>query len=203
VYRVVSGVLAAGIACTLAGVLGAGTIGMSTNLPQTALDLREGAGGRVQVDVPEPGAAATFHVTARPLTDGPTELVLVVEDGAVLGTSGRAAARVADEVVLTLTDDTGTVLVAGSAADLRGAVVDLGRTDDVPVTVHGEASLPADRPSPRDGATVALDVRVAGAGDVRTAGSGGPRASGSVVAAPGDGVRAAGVTAGPHLRRGA
>jgi hypothetical protein len=199
----VSGVLAAGIACTLAGVLGAGTIGMSTNLPPTALDLREGAAGRLQVDVPEPGAATTFHVTARSSGDRPTELVLVVEDGAVLGTSDRAAARLADEVVLTLTDDTGTVLAAGRTADLRGAVVDLGRTDDVPVTVHGEASLPADRPSPRDGATVALDVRVAGAGDVRAAGSGGPRASGSVVAAPVDGVRTSGATAGPHVRRGA
>lgn len=201
-YRVVSGVLAAGIACTLAGVLGAGAIGMSTNLPPTALDLRAGTGGRVQVDVPEPGAAATFHVTARSLTDRPTELVLVVQHGEVRGASERAAARAADEVVLTLTDDTGAVLAAGSTADLRGAVVDLGVTD-VPVTVHGEASLRADgsgRPPVPDGATVALDVRVAGGDDHRTAGT---LARGrTVVAAPVDGARPVGViVTGAHLRR--
>jgi hypothetical protein len=162
VYRVVSGVLAVGIVGTLVGVLGAGTIGMSTNLPPAALDLREGAGGRVQVDVPAPGAAATFHVTARPLTDGPTGLVLVVEDGEVRGSAGRAAD---DDVVLTLTDDTGAVLAAGSAAELRGAVVDLGVAEDVPVTVHGEASLRGGGSGgpDADGATVALEVRVAGA----------------------------------------
>lgn len=167
-YRVVSGVLAAGITCTLVGVLGAGTIGLSTNLPTTGIDLREGTGGRVEVDVPEPGAVATFHVTARPLTDRPTGLALVVDDGTVRGAS-RAAAS---EVVVTLTDDTGTVLTAGSARDLRGAVVDLGVADDAPVTVHGEASLRdrADGPTLPDGATVALDVRVAGDGDTRAVG---------------------------------
>lgn len=167
-YRVVSGVLAAAIACTLAGVLGAGTIGLATRLPTAGLDLREGAGGRVQVAVPEPGAVETFHVTARPLTDRPTGLALVVDDGAVHGASRGAAA----EVVLTLTDDTGAVLAAGSTRELRGAVVDLGVADDAPVTVHGEARLRGGAAGPvlRDGATVALDVRVAGDGETRAVG---------------------------------
>jgi hypothetical protein len=175
VYRVVSGVLAAGIACTLAGLLGAGTLGLSTNLPTTGLDLRQGAAGRVRVDVPERGAVATFHVTARPLADRPTGLALVVEDGTVLGGSGAAGARVAArEVVLTLTDDTGRVLASGSPAELRGTVVDLGVARDTPVVVHGEASLrpaadAAEHGAARsvaseaaDGASVALDLRVAG-----------------------------------------
>lgn len=175
-YRVVSRVLVAAIACTLAGVLGAGTLGLSTSLPTTGLDLREGAVGRVQVEVPEPGTVATFHVTARPLADRPTGLALVVEHGAVLGASGDAAAlAVAREVVLTLTDDTGTVLASGSAGELRGTVVDLGVAGDAPVVVHGRASLRADGTgvpagtgrsdgaAPAQGATLALQVRVAAA----------------------------------------
>jgi hypothetical protein len=185
VYLVVSRVLAAGVACALVGVLGAGTLGLSTALPTDGLDLREGAAGRVEIAVPEPGAVATFHVTARPLTDRPTGLALVVEDGTAPGSSRTGASG----VVLTLTDDTGAVLAAGTAAELRGAVVDLGVTDDAPVTVHGEARLRADRPDDGpapDGRVVALDVRVARAGegpavgrsDVRVGGSPAPAGAG-------------------------
>lgn len=191
-YRLVSGVLAAGIACTLLGVLGAGTLGLSTTLPTTGLDLREGAAGRVEVAVPEPGAVATFHVTARPLTDRPTGLALVVDDGAVPGASRAAAAG----VVLTLTDDTGAVLAAGTAAELRGTVVDLGVAHDAPVTVHGEAILRADGPGGRPvpaGSVVALDVRVAAGGDEPAVGRGAARTGGGparVAAGPATGADA-------------
>jgi hypothetical protein len=204
VYRVVSRVLAAAVACTLAGVLGAGTLGLSTSMPTTGLDLREGAAGRVQVDVPEPGTVATFHVTARPIADRPTGLALVVEHGAVLGASGAAAARAAArEVVLTLTDDTGAVLASGSPGELRGTVVDLGVADDAaPVVVHGRASLRADGTgapagtersdgaAPADGATLALDVRVAVSDEARTLGTDGTGTDALVaVAAGGSSVR--------------
>ncbi|GIG36928.1 hypothetical protein [Cellulomonas pakistanensis] len=175
--RLVSRVVAAGIATTVAGVLGAGALGVSTALPTTGVDLREGAAGRVHVPVPAPGASTSFHVTAHPGGAGPAALTLVLDEAT--GPGDR-------DVELTLSDDTGAVLAAGSAARLRGARVDLGVVDDGPVTVHGTASLPDSAPAADCGGTLALDVRVAGDPDPgrRPPASDGMRTASAVGPAP-------------------
>lgn len=150
-WRLVPRLVAAAIALTVGGVLGAGALGASSTPPTAGLDLREGAGGRVHVPVPAPGASSTFHITARPAA-GPSALTLVLDD---------AAAPADADLRLTLSDDTGAVLAAGSAEALRGARVALGRVGDEPVTVHGTATLPASAPAAAAGGTVALGVRVA------------------------------------------
>ncbi|HYQ76406.1 hypothetical protein [Cellulomonas sp.] len=184
--RLVSRVVAAAIAVTVGGVLGAGALGASSGLPTAGLDLREGAGGRVHVPVPAPGASSTFHITARPVAGGPSALTLVL---------GDAAAPAGADLALTLSDDTGAVLAAGSTAGLRGARVALGLVGDEPVTVHGTATLPESAPATAAGGTLALPVRIATApdaarwspGTVRRAPAGDGTATGPrlVVAAPG------------------
>ncbi|WP_431837871.1 hypothetical protein [Cellulomonas sp. Y8] len=154
--RLVSRVVAAAIALTVGGVLGAGALGASSGLPTAGLDLREGAAGRVHVPVPAPGASSTFHITARPADGGPSPLTLVL---------GEAAAPDDVDLELTLSDDTGVVLAAGSAAGLRGARVGLGLVGGEPVTVHGTATLPESGPAAVAGATLALPVHVAATPD--------------------------------------
>lgn len=180
--RLVSRVVAAAMAVTVGGVLGAGALGASTALPTAGVDLREGAGGQVHVPVPAPGGSSTFHITARPAPGGPSALALVL---------GDADVRAAADVELTLSDDTGAVLAAGSVAGLRGARVALGVVDEGPVTVHGTATLPESTPTDAAGGTLALPVRVAtdpavrwspGSGDHAPAGGAAPGAR--VVAAP-------------------
>jgi len=152
--KLVSRVVAAAIALTVGGVLGAGALGASSAPPTAGLDLRPGTGGRVPVPVPAPGGSSTFHITARPADGGPAPLTLVL--GEVSGPAGA-------DLELTLSDDTGAVLAAGSARGLRGAQVALGPAGDEPVTVHGTATLPESAPAAAAGGTVALRVRVAAA----------------------------------------
>ena len=163
--RLVSRVVAAAIALTVGGVLGAGALGASSALPTAGVDLRAGAGGRVPVPVPAPGGSSSFHITARPSADGPAALSLVLGEAAGLGDA---------DLVLTLSDDTGAVLATGSTQGLRGARVPLGLVGDEPVTVHGTATLPQSAPASAAGGTVALGVRVATApdGDRWTPGTG-------------------------------
>ena len=149
--RLVSRVAAAAIAMTVSGVLGAGALGASTALPTAGVDLREGAGGRVHVPVPAPAASSSFHITARAGDDRPAALTLVL--GGATGPAER-------DVELTLSDDTGAVLAAGTTAGLRGTEVDLGVVDGEPVTVHGTATLPDSASA--GGGTLALDVRLDG-----------------------------------------
>lgn len=152
----VSRVVAAAIALTVGGVLGAGALGASSALPTAGLDLRAGAGGRVPVPVPAPGGSSSFHITARPADGGPEALTLVLGDA-----TGPAGAH----LELTLSDDTGAVLAAGSTRGLRGAEVALGPAGGEPVTVHGTATLPESAPAAAAGGTVALGVRVAATPD--------------------------------------
>ncbi|WP_147794807.1 hypothetical protein [Cellulomonas sp. Y8] len=132
-------------------MLGAGALGASSALPTAGVDLRAGAGGRVAVPVPAPGASSTFHITARPAPGAPSALTLVL---------GEAAGPADAELELTLSDDTGAVLAAGSAQGLRGTRVALGLVGDEPVTVHGTATLADSAPPTSGGGTVALGVRV-------------------------------------------
>jgi len=154
--RLVSRVVAAAIALTVGGVLGAGALGASRGLPTAGLDLREGATGRVFVPVPAPGASATFHITARPADGTPSPLTLVL---------GEATTPDGADVQLTLSDATGAVLAAGSAEGLRGARLGLGLVGEEPVTVHGTATLPESGPVAAAGATLVLPVRVGTAPD--------------------------------------
>ena len=154
--RLVSRVVAAAIALTVGGVLGAGALGASSALPTAGLDLRAGAGGRVPVPVPAPGGSSSFHITARPADGGPAALTLVL---------GEATGPAGADLELTLSDDTGAVLAAGTTRGLRGAQVALGPAGDEPVTVHGTATLPESAPAAAAGGTVALAVRVAATPD--------------------------------------
>lgn len=154
--RLVSRVVAAAIALTVGGVLGAGALGASSALPTAGVDLRAGAVGRVPVPVPAPGGSSTFHITARPVPGALSALTLVL---------GEAAGPADADLELTLSDDTGAVLAAGSTQGLRGARVALGPAGDEPVTVHGTATLPDSAPATSAGGTVALGVRLAAAPD--------------------------------------
>lgn len=152
----VSRLFAAAIALTVGGVLGAGALGASGQPPTAGLDLRAGAGGRVPVPVPAPGGSSSFHITARPAEGGAAALTLVL---------GEAAGPAGADLELTLSDDTGAVLVTGSSRGLRGTEVALGPAGAEPVTVHGTATLPESAPAAAAGGTMTLAVRVAATPD--------------------------------------
>lgn len=153
---VLPGLLAAGIAVTLAGVVGVGALGVTVGTPSAGLSLREGSAGRVDVTVPAPGAASRFHVTARSDSAEPSRLVLLVEDGSLPDED--------DGVRLALWDESGALLADGTVACVQGVALDLGVVAEGPVTVHGEAVLPETATGAASGETLSLDVRIAGDG---------------------------------------
>jgi hypothetical protein len=140
---------AAALAVALTGALSfAGTA------PATAVDLVEGSTATARVQVPYPGHATTFDLTARPTSTGPVELALVVVDPAGPLASGP------DALALTLADADGSVLAEGTAADLAQSPVTLGTLDADPLTLHGTAALPATAGDALQGAGLTLTLRL-------------------------------------------
>jgi hypothetical protein len=140
---------AAALAVALSGALS-----LTGTAPGAAVDLVEGSTATAHVQVPYPGHATTFDVTARITSGDRAELALVVVDPTGPLASGR------DALALTLADADGTVLAEGTAADLARTPVALGTLDSDRVTIHGTAALPATAGDAVQGAGLTLTLRL-------------------------------------------
>jgi hypothetical protein len=140
-------------AAALAVALG-GALSLTGTAPAAAVNLVEGSTATAHVQVPYPGHATTFDVTARPTSGDPVELALMVVDPAGPLASGP------DALALTLADADGTVLAEGTAADLAHTPVELGTLDADPVTIRGTADLPATAGDQVQGAGLTLTLRL-------------------------------------------
>lgn len=139
----------------------AGLIALTPASPSA--DLVTGSTTTAQVDVPYPGHATAFDVTARAARGaGPSDLALVLDGGDGPLVDGPDALR------LTLADADGAVLAEGTAAELRGRAVPLGRLGATPVTVHGTAALPASAGDAVQGTGLTLTFRLVAEQDTPT-----------------------------------
>lgn len=148
-------------ALALAGLLALTPTGSATTPP---VDLVAGRATTARLDVPYPGHATAFDLAARaPAGAGPSDLTLVLDGG------DGPLADGPDALQLTLTDTDGVVLAAGTAAELRGRAVPLGRLDAEPVTLHGTAALPASAGDAVQGMGLTLTLRLVAEQDAPTA----------------------------------
>lgn len=150
-------------ALALAGLLALTPASVAPADTAPAVDLVAGSTSTARLDAPYPGHATAFDVTARAAQGaGPSGLALVLDGGDGPLADGPDALR------LTLADADGAVLAEGTAAELRGRVVPLGRLGATPVTVHGTAALPASAGDAAQGAGLTLTFRLVAEQDAPT-----------------------------------
>lgn len=145
-------------AAVLAAALSVGAVPPVGAAPAPAADLVVGSTGTAQVAVPYPGHRTTFEVTARAADGaGPSDLALLLDGGTGPLADGP------DALILTLADTDGELLTEGTAAQLHGSPIHLGRLGTEPVTVHGTAALPASAGDAVQGVGLTLTLRLVAA----------------------------------------